>query len=524
MTSSEYRNTIMWTLSTQTPDGEDILTTARRIFNNLGVAFPQGTLQEVLNVLGTGDYMGWTECSAEQARYCANNGYTAMGIKGNNMVIILPDSDKIIVETTVTTVSNPVARELSAITEAELFNMRFFAYAALLNPEPVQISSSESESAVSVMSVASASYTCTGCDSCEGCENCITCQTCDSCQGCEVACEWACQDECESSCQYGCEVSCQTCDSCESSCEITCQYGCQVSCQDSCEAYCQTCDSCQSVCQNACQDSCEASCQTLCQTISQTCQSICQDVCQDSCEASCQTLCQTISQTCQSVCQDVCQDSCEASCQTLCQSCQSTCEDICQTSCQSSCQILLQGGSTTVITPIYPSIRLVSPSSDRTEQIGDNYTIQIEAEGENCSNIKVYVNGTWVHTASGNSLSYAYPVNSTGKYKIHVVGTSSTGHTAVSEAITVTVATKTYTVSYNLNGGMGKTPEPQTVPIGEDVTLAVIPHPKDCYKLDHTFDGWCISPTKSDSLFIQGEETEFNTNVTLYAQFTYVVD
>lgn len=168
MTSSEYRNTVMWTLSTQTPAGEDILTTARRLFNNLGVAFPQGTLAEVLNVLGTKDYMSWTECSAEQARFCANNGYTAIGIKGENLVIILPDSDKVIIDTSVPTVDNPIARELSSISEAEIFNMRFFAYAPLINPEPVQTISPDAEPAMNVMSVSRALTTCESCDSCEG--------------------------------------------------------------------------------------------------------------------------------------------------------------------------------------------------------------------------------------------------------------------------------------------------------------------------------------------------------------------
>lgn len=139
MTSSEYRNTIMWTLSTQTHDSQGCLAIIRLILNNLGVALPQGDVETVLSILGSGDYMSWTECSAEQARFCANNGYTAIGIKNNNIVVILPDRDKIIIETIVPITPHPVVRSLSDIAEVEMINMRFFSYAALTNPEPVQI-------------------------------------------------------------------------------------------------------------------------------------------------------------------------------------------------------------------------------------------------------------------------------------------------------------------------------------------------------------------------------------------------
>ena len=58
MTSSEYRNTVYWTLHAHTPaDETDLLVTARRIFNNLGVPFPQGTLADAIQILSSGDYI-----------------------------------------------------------------------------------------------------------------------------------------------------------------------------------------------------------------------------------------------------------------------------------------------------------------------------------------------------------------------------------------------------------------------------------------------------------------------------------
>ena len=183
--------------------------------------------------------------------------------------------------------------------------------------------------------------------------------------------------------------------------------------------------------------------------------------------------------------------------------------------------------STTVGTttkPIHPSVKLIAPSASRTEQLKDNHKIVIEAEGENCSNINVFVNGTCMHTVGGNYLAYSYPVDMAGKYTICAVGTSRTGHTASSASRTITIVEKTYTVTYDLNGGMGITPEKQTIPIGENVTLASLEHPRDCYKLDHIFEGWNTAADGSGALYFQGKTTSFDSNITLYAQFTYAAD
>lgn len=69
MTSSEYKNTIMWTLSMQTSKDEhsnDTDSTVIEILKNLGVPFPHGNLQEVRSVLNSNNYMGWNKCTREQ--------------------------------------------------------------------------------------------------------------------------------------------------------------------------------------------------------------------------------------------------------------------------------------------------------------------------------------------------------------------------------------------------------------------------------------------------------------------------
>ena len=61
MTKEMYHNVIEHTLKRK-PSG-DPLSTARAIFDNLGVALPKGDLGSVYNTIKTGKYMGWKRCS-----------------------------------------------------------------------------------------------------------------------------------------------------------------------------------------------------------------------------------------------------------------------------------------------------------------------------------------------------------------------------------------------------------------------------------------------------------------------------
>ncbi|MCI8388378.1 MAG: hypothetical protein HFE63_07960 [Clostridiales bacterium] len=195
MTSSEYKNTIEWTLSVQTPKDEDAVTTAKRILTNLGVPFPHGTLDEAVAVLSSRNYMGWNPCNAEQARYCANNGFTVIGVTGSSMIVILPEDEVVIVGNTLPKVSHPAARKMSELRADEIDAMHFFAFAILLEDiEPVK------EEPV-VMAARAAATTCSTCQ---------VCQTCNTCQSCNIC----------NNCQTGCLVSCQSCDVCDN-----CQMG-----------------------------------------------------------------------------------------------------------------------------------------------------------------------------------------------------------------------------------------------------------------------------------------------------------
>ena len=172
-----------------------------------------------------------------------------------------------------------------------------------------------------------------------------------------------------------------------------------------------------------------------------------------------------------------------------------------------------------------PVVILEEPAQSYTVWVkeGTPATINIKARGSNCVKMTAYVEGNEVGAANGNYLFCSYATNEIGTYSINVVGVSSTGHTD-SANVSVTIK-NTYTVSYDLNGGEGTAPNPEEpVKIGSSVSLAIVEKLEGCYMLDHTFDGWGLCPEEPDEPFKQGETVKFDSDVTLYAQFSYAVD
>ena len=90
MNKEMYNNVIEHTLKRK-PSG-DPLSTARAIFNNLGVALPKGDLGSVYNTIKTGKYMGWKRCSPKDAQDAANNGIATIGINDNKIVVFSADN------------------------------------------------------------------------------------------------------------------------------------------------------------------------------------------------------------------------------------------------------------------------------------------------------------------------------------------------------------------------------------------------------------------------------------------------
>ena len=68
MNKKQYNNIIMHSLQYNCKDSKTSLDTARIIFDNMGVALPVGTIDDVCEILKTDDYMGWRACTS---RTCA---------------------------------------------------------------------------------------------------------------------------------------------------------------------------------------------------------------------------------------------------------------------------------------------------------------------------------------------------------------------------------------------------------------------------------------------------------------------
>ncbi len=95
MTAEQYNNVVKCTMKREEfPKGADSFEQARAIFKNLGVALPQGTRRQVLDLLQTNDYMGWRSCTAQEAQQYANKGVAAIGVGEDRMVILSAETEE----------------------------------------------------------------------------------------------------------------------------------------------------------------------------------------------------------------------------------------------------------------------------------------------------------------------------------------------------------------------------------------------------------------------------------------------
>ena len=86
MNNKQYNNVIEHTLKHEQTD--DSLSTARAIFDNMGVALPQGDIKTVYETITTDNYMGWKSCTMQEAQDAANNGTAAIGISEDKIVVL----------------------------------------------------------------------------------------------------------------------------------------------------------------------------------------------------------------------------------------------------------------------------------------------------------------------------------------------------------------------------------------------------------------------------------------------------
>lgn len=92
MTPKQYKNVIDYTL-TQLPAEADSLITVREILRNCGTPLPQGTPDQILNILLSDDYIGWDECDYKGAVAYSNAGVAAIGIGKDSIMLIEPQTD-----------------------------------------------------------------------------------------------------------------------------------------------------------------------------------------------------------------------------------------------------------------------------------------------------------------------------------------------------------------------------------------------------------------------------------------------
>lgn len=121
MNSKQYNNVIEHTLKHE--QTEDSLSTARAIFNNMGVALPQGDIKTVCETLETNNYMNWKSCTMQEAQAAADRGVAAIGISEDKIVVLSANDEE-----------QPVTQTASVMTLNEntsafaVDGMRYYAY------------------------------------------------------------------------------------------------------------------------------------------------------------------------------------------------------------------------------------------------------------------------------------------------------------------------------------------------------------------------------------------------------------
>lgn len=95
MNKKQYNNVIENTLKyEQSAQTGDSLATARAIFNNMGIALPQGDIKTVYETIKTDNYMGWKSCTMKEAQAAADNGTAAIGISEDKIVVLSANDEE----------------------------------------------------------------------------------------------------------------------------------------------------------------------------------------------------------------------------------------------------------------------------------------------------------------------------------------------------------------------------------------------------------------------------------------------
>lgn len=95
MNEKQYNNIIENTLKHErSAQTDDSLATARAIFDNMGVALPQGDIKTVYETISTDNYMGWKSCTMKEAQEAADNGTAAIGISEDKIIVLSANDEE----------------------------------------------------------------------------------------------------------------------------------------------------------------------------------------------------------------------------------------------------------------------------------------------------------------------------------------------------------------------------------------------------------------------------------------------
>lgn len=131
MLNSHYKNIIQWTICYgQIPEDSDSITVAKKILDNLGVAFPNGNLDGIIQILKSKTYMGWNPCTREDAQRYANIGIATIAISPEKVIIIIPDKSIVNFsgDTNLQNAKNKYVMHSDDLSKEDIENALFFAY------------------------------------------------------------------------------------------------------------------------------------------------------------------------------------------------------------------------------------------------------------------------------------------------------------------------------------------------------------------------------------------------------------
>lgn len=153
MTTAQYKNLILGTLK-DIPDEKlsDHLYVTSEIFNNMGIAFPKATCEEILYTLLSGNYMGWVECTAAEAQTMANNGIPTVAVSMNEAKVVEPEYNTTLAASTLSVDNNSTENvlTLSNASVQEHITYSYFSYSNThqekIPPIPTRIAQNSTDS------------------------------------------------------------------------------------------------------------------------------------------------------------------------------------------------------------------------------------------------------------------------------------------------------------------------------------------------------------------------------------------